>query len=140
MDQSQPHFTVIGQLFSTNMLRFSPDEPCMEIAIKLLSSHLAGGPVLGADGKLLGFVTEFDLLKALDISRDLNTVTARKIMSPPPHNLIRDDTPIKEAVRLMEENHWLNLCVEDKGIVTKTYTRHDLLRGYIGVDFGIDEE
>jgi len=139
MDQSQPHFTTIGQLNSTNPLRFSPDTPGMEIAIELLSSHLPGGPVLGADGKLLGFVTEFDLLKALDISRDLKTVTAREIMSPP-HKLIRDDTPIKEAVRLMEENHWLNLCVEDKGIVTKTYTRHDLLRGYIGADFGIDEE
>jgi len=132
-------FTTVGQLISTNRLRFGPDTPCMDIAYELLSSHLSGGPVLAADGKFLGFVSEFDLLKALDISKDLKTVTAQEIMSKD-HLRIQDTTPIKEAVRLMEENHWLNLCIEDKGIVTKTYTRHDLLRGYIGVDFGIDEE
>ncbi len=139
MDTSQPHFTTIGQLMSTNPLRFRPESPCMDIGIQLLSSQLSGGPVVDAEGKFLGFVSEFDLLKALDNSQDLKTITAQEIMSKD-HIRIQDATPIKEAVRLMEENHWLNICVEDKGIVTKTYTRHDLLRGYIGVDFGIDEE
>ena len=53
--------------------------------------------------------------------------------------LIYDTTPIKEAIRIMEESYAFKLCVEDKGIVTKTCTPHDLLRGYIGVDFGIKE-
>ena len=139
MDQSQPHFTTVGQLITTNPLRFCPETPCMDIAIELLSSHLSGGPVLAANGKFLGFVSEFDLLKALDISQDLKTVTAQQIMSEE-HFPIHDATLIKEAVRMMENNHLMNLCVEENGVVTKTYSRHDLLRGYIGVDFGIDEE
>lgn len=139
MDQSQPHFTTIGQLNFTNSLRFSPETTCMDIAIELLSSHLSGGPVLAADGKFLGFVSEFDLLKALDNSQDLKIMTAQEIMVKGPF-LIQDATPIKEAIQIMEKNHLLNLCVEERGFVTKTYTRHDLLRGYIGVDFGIDEE
>jgi len=111
----------------------------MDVAIELLSSHLSGGPVLDAEGKFLGFVSEFHLLKALDISQDLKTVTAQQIMSKE-KNLIHDATPIKEAVRMMEDKHLMNLCVEENGVVTKTYTRHDLLRGYLGVDLGIDEE
>jgi len=111
----------------------------MDIAIELLSSHLSGGPVVDANGKFLGFVSEFDLLRALDISQDLKTVAAQLIMSKE-RIPIHDATPIKEAVRMMANNHLMNLCVEEKGIVTKTYTRHDLLRGFIGVDFGIDEE
>ena len=139
MDQSQPHFTTVGQLNFTNSLRFRPDTPCMDIAIELLSSHLAGGPVVGDDGRFLGFVSEFDLLMALDASKNLRTVTAQEIMAKEPF-LIHDSTPIKEAVRMMGNHHLMNLCVEENGIVTKTYTRHDLLRGFIGVDFGLDEE
>ena len=139
MDQSQPHFSTVGELNFTNSLRFSPDTPCMDIGIELLSSHLSGGPVVGKDGKFLGFVSEFDLLKALDRAQDLREVTAQEIMAKEPF-LIKDTTPIKGAINLMLKNHLLNLCVEERGIVTKTYTRHDLLRGYIGVDFGIDEE
>jgi len=99
----------------------------------MLSSHLSGGPVLDEAGTYLGFVSEFDLLKALDYSQDLETVTAQQIMSKEA-SLIHNDTTIKEAVRIMEEKHLMNLCVEENGVVTKTFTRHDLLWGYLGVD------
>ena len=55
-------------------------------------------------------------------------------------DLIRDGTTIKEAVQFMEEKHLMNLPVEEQGIITKIYTRHDILRGYLGVDLGVDEE
>ncbi|MCA9470275.1 MAG: CBS domain-containing protein [Nitrospira sp.] len=139
MNQSQPHFMNVGALIHTNSLRFRPETTCMEIAIALLSAHLSGGPVLDNAGKYLGFVSEVDVFKALDHSKDLETVTAQQIMSTEAY-LIRNDTTIKEAIRLMNEKHLLNLCVEENGVVTKTYTRHDLLRGYLGVDLGIDEE
>ena len=139
MDQSQPHFTTVGQLIHTNPLKFSVTTTCMEVAIALLSSHLSGGPVLDEDGKYLGFVSEFDLLQALDHSQDLKKVTTQHIMSTKPY-LIQNETPIKEAIQIMEEKNLLNLCVEEHGVITKTLTRHDLLRGYLGVDLGIDEE
>ena len=139
MDQSQPHFTTVGQLIHTNPLQFGVTTTCMEVAIALLSSHLSGGPVLDKAGKYLGFVSEFDLLKALDHSQDLKKVTTQQIMSKEAH-LIHNDTTIKEAVNIMEKKKFLNLCVEEHGVITKTFTRHDLLRGYLGVDLGIDEE
>ncbi|MDT3779626.1 CBS domain-containing protein [Nitrospira sp. MA-1] len=139
MDQSQPHFTTVGQLIHTNPLRFGATTTCMEVAIALLSSQLSGGPVLDETGAYLGFVSEFDLLKALDHSQDLRTVIVQQVMSTEPY-LIHNDTTIKEAIRNMKEKKLLNLCVEENGVVTKTYTRHDLLRGYLGVDLGIDEE
>ncbi|MFZ1746731.1 MAG: CBS domain-containing protein [Nitrospirales bacterium] len=139
MDQSQPHFTTVGQLIHTNPLQFGVTTTCMEVAIALLSSHLSGGPVLDEAGRYLGFVSEFDLLKALDHSQDLKKVTIQHIMSKEAH-LIHNGTTIKEAIRIMKEKKLLNLCVEENGVITKTFTRHDLLRGYLGVDLGIDEE
>lgn len=139
MDQSQPHFTTVGQLIHTNPLRFGVTTTCMEVAIALLSSQLSGGPVLDRAGAYLGFVSEFDLLKALDHSQNLRDVTTQQIMSKEPY-LIHNDTTIKDAIRIMKEKKLLNLCVEENGVVTKTVTRHDLLRGYLGADLGIDEE
>lgn len=139
MDQSQPHFTTVGQLIHTNPLQFGVTTTCMEVAIALLSSHLSGGPVLDEAGRYLGFVSELDLLKALDHSQDLGKVTTQQIMSKEAH-LIHNDTTIKDAIRIMKEKKLLNLCVEENGVVTKTFTRHDLLRGYLGADLGIDEE
>jgi len=139
MDQSQPHFTTVGQLINTNPLRFSDTTTCMEVAIALLSSRLSGGPVLDKAGTYLGFVSEFDLLKALDHSLDLKMITAQQIMAKEAH-LIHNDTTIKDAIRIMKDKNLLNLCVEENGVVTKTYTRHDLLRGFLGADLGLDEE
>lgn len=78
-------------------------------------------------------------MKALDHSEDLKTVTVQQVMKKETY-LIHNETTIKEAIRIMEKNYLLNLCVEENGVITKTSTRHDLLRGYLGVDLGIDEE
>lgn len=139
MDQSQPRFATVRALIHTNPLRFGVTTTCMEVAIALLSSHLSGGPIVDEAGTYLGFVSEVDVLKALDHSQDLATVTAQQIMSKEGY-LIHNDMTIKEAVKIMNDKHLLNLCVKENGVVTKTYTRHDLLRGYLGVDLGIDEE
>ena len=47
-------------------------------------------------------------------------------------------TSLREAAELMEKNRLLNLPVEEGGVVTKTVTRHDLLRTLLGMDIGID--
>lgn len=46
----------------------------------------------------------------------------------------------KGAVEIMNEKNYLTFGVEENGVITKTYARHDLLQGYWGVDLGIDEE
>ena len=72
--------------------------------------QLVRGPVLDEAGRYLGFVSEFDLLKALDHSQDLKKVTTQQIMSKEPY-LIHNDTTIKEAIRIMKEKKLLNpLC------------------------------
>lgn len=134
------HFETVGQLFSTNPLRFTPDTTAMDVAVELLSSHQSGGPVVNENGLFLGFISEVDILQALDRSQDLKTITAQHVMNKD-RILVQDTTPIQDAIRLMVQHHILNLPVEDtNGVITKTFSRHDLLRGHLGVDLGVDEE
>jgi len=46
--------------------------------------------------------------------------------------VVKNSTTIDEAVEIMKEKRLLNLPVQDNGVVTKTVTRHDLLRAWTG--------
>lgn len=69
-------FTTVGQIHATNDLVFRRSQNAMGIAVELLATHRAGAPVLDESGEFIGFVSEFDILRALETQRDLNRLTA----------------------------------------------------------------
>ncbi len=133
----QPKYRHVGEIMGTNRLRFRPGATGICVAMGLLSSHVPGAPVIDDQGKFMGFISEFDVLKALRAGKDLKTLTAEQIMAKD-RKAIDATTPIEEAVQMMEDRRLLNLPVEENGVVTKTVTRHDLLRAWLGQDLGVD--
>ncbi len=109
----------------------------MGVAVELLSTHTPGAPVVDESGEFIGFVSEFDLLRALEAKKDLNKLTAGDVMAKDRIS-VTADTSVDEAVKLMEEKRLLNLPVKVNGKVAYSITRHDLLRAWIGL--GIDIE
>ncbi|MBI3811923.1 MAG: CBS domain-containing protein [Nitrospirae bacterium] len=128
----------IGELSGTDNVRFHARQNGLAIAIELLSRHISGAPVVDGKGKLIGFISEFDILKTLDSGKDLRKLRAEEIMIKPPIS-IDHSTTIAEAIRIMEKNHLLVLPVEKKGVVTYSVTRHDLLRARIGLGLSVEE-
>ncbi len=109
----------------------------MGVAVELLSTHTPGAPVVDDRGEFVGFISEFDVLRALEAGKDLNQLTAEQIMVKDRIS-VTDGTSIEDAVKLMEEKRLLNLPVKVNGKVTYSITRHDLLRAWIGL--GVDIE
>jgi CBS domain-containing protein len=62
-------------------LRFQPQETALAIALELLSSHETGAPIVNDAGRFVGFVSEFDLLGAIESGQDLSKVTADRVMN-----------------------------------------------------------
>ena len=58
--------TTVGEIVATNTLTFRSQQNGLSIAEALLSTHAAGAPVVDAKGKYIGFINEFDVLKALE--------------------------------------------------------------------------
>ena len=125
----------VGQIVPTNEVTFRKDLNGMEVAVELLSRHTPGGAVVDENNHFVGFISEIDVLRALEDERDLTTLTAEDIMVKDRIS-ITDSTSIKEAVKIMEENRLLNLPVERDGKVAYTVTRHDLLRAWVGLGLG----
>ena len=125
----------VGQIVPTNEVKFRENLSGMKVAVELLSQHTPGGAVVDENNRFIGFISEIDVLRALEDGKDLNAVKAEDIMVKERIS-ITDTTSIKEAVKIMEDNRFLNLPVERNGQVAYTVTRHDLLRAWIGLGLG----
>lgn len=122
----------VGQIRGTNALILDAAQNGMHVALELLSTHTAGAPVVNTRGEFIGFISEFDVLRALEASKDLSELTAEDIMVPE-HISVTPETTIEEAVKTMEEKRLHNLPVTKEGKVAYSVTRHDLLRAWIGL-------
>jgi predicted transcriptional regulator len=130
-------FKTLGQIDGTNELLFRAKQNGLAIAIELLSSHASGAPVVNDQDKFIGFVSEFDLLGAIESGKDLSQVTADQLMNKD-HFVADESTTIADAIRFMKEKHLLNIPLVKQGKVAYSVTRHDLLRARIGLGPGIE--
>jgi len=122
---------------ATNDLVFTRKQNAMGIAVELLTTHTPGAPVVDGEGRFAGFISEFDILRALQAGKDLNRLAAEDIMAKDRIS-VTDNTSLGDAVKLMEDKRLLNLPIERNGKVAYSITRHDLLRAWIGL--GVDIE
>ena len=129
----RPHtkYKTVGEIISTNSLRIRANASALSVVVSLLATHTPGAPVVNDTGQFVGFISEFDLLQALEAGRDLNTVKAQDLMVKD-CLVVENSTTIDEAVRIMREKHLHNLPITENGVLKKTVTRHDLLRAWIG--------
>ena len=130
-------FKTIGEVHATNDLVFRRTQNAMGVAVELITTHTPGAPVVDDAGQFIGFVSEFDILRALQTGKDLNKLTAADVMAKD-RIAVTDGTSIDDAVRLMEEKRLLNLPIEKNGKVAYSVTRHDLLRAWIGLGMSIE--
>jgi CBS domain-containing protein len=88
-------------------------------------------PILAKDGKLLGIVSEYDLLKAIEEGKEMTKVTAGEIMVKDPITVDRN-TLAMEIIHLLQERHFIRTPVVDAdGRLVGVVSRRDLIQGYL---------
>lgn len=132
-------FKTVGQVRATNTLVFRRNQNAMGIAVELLTTHTPGAPIVDERGDFVGFISEFDILRALEAGRDLNRLIAEDVMAKD-RIAVTDETSIDDAVKLMEEKRLLSLPIRKNGKVAYSITRHDLLRAWIGLGVSIEDQ
>ena len=96
------------------------DTPLSEIALLLADARIAGAPVTDAEGRVLGIISEPDILNALLANQPLDTV-ARELMTSPVHTVNEFETT-NEVMALFRKHgvHHLPVVREEQllGIIT----------------------
>jgi len=90
-------------------------------------------PILAKDGKVLGVVSEFDLLKVIMEGKELSKVTAGDIMTKGAIT-VTQETPALEIIQLLQSKHLIRVAVVDaEGRLVGIVSRRDILEGYVRV-------
>lgn len=136
-------------VMTTNVVTVAPDTPVTDIARLLLEKRISGVPVVDADGRLVGVVSEGDLVRRLEEDegggrswwlgllatpeeraaayvrahgRRASDVMTRHVVTVAP------DTPLAAVARLLEEKHIKRVPVVENGRLVGIVSRADLLR------------
>ncbi len=105
-----------------------------DLAIKLLSGMYSGLPVVDDKGKVVGVVSEFDLLKAVKEGKKLEQVTAEDIMSKNPI-CVSENTPVEEIIDLMMKHNIIRVPVVRNDNLVGVISRCDILSSIVEPEF-----
>lgn len=105
-----------------------------DISFQLLTGLYSGMPVTDDDGKVIGMVTEFDILAQIEKGKELTKLTAGDIMTK---NVLTVDvnTPVEEIIKIVLDKNVIRLPVTEKGKLVGVIARCDILKNYIEPEF-----
>lgn len=140
------------EIMSRDVVTVRPETPLREVAELLASRHLSGVPVVDAEGRLLGVLTESDLMRRIaapaeapagflgGLIRDaaaeagrfakLHGRTAQDVMTPDPL-CVPPDAPVAEVAKLLEEKRIRRLPVVSEGRLLGLVSRADILKAVL---------
>ncbi len=129
----------VGERMSRPVISVSPDAPINEILAMFRKEHIRRAPVM-KDGKLVGIVTENDLLNASpsavttlsiwEMNYLISKVLIKNVMTKKVITVDKD-TPIEEAARIMADKKLGGLVVTSLGKVVGIITETDLFKIFL---------
>ena len=106
------------------------DTVAKDVALQLLAGRYSGMPVIDEERKILGIITELDLLDAITAGRDLARTPVQEIMTKNP--VTADvNTPISQVLARMREAHILRIPISEGGKLVGIVSRYDILKSQI---------
>lgn len=152
MSTEQTAEPLVRDIMTTPVITVHPDLSVKDLAGLFRDKHIGGVPVVDADDRLVGIVTEGDLM-AMDADiqyphwfelfdsiiylgsqkkfkeqlQKAAAATVADLMTPAPKS-VRPDEPARAAATLMSRHGFDRVPVEEEGKVVGIVSRHDILK------------
>lgn len=130
---------LVGERMSRPVITLNPEMPIHDALDMFKREHIRRAPVI-KDGKLVGIVSEKDLLNASpspatslsiwEMNYLLSKITVKEVMTKDVLT-VTEDTPIEEAARIMADNKIGGLPVVNDGNVVGIITETDLFKVFL---------
>lgn len=103
---------LVGERMTKPVLTVAPDLPVQEALMQMHKEHIRRFPVVDKSGKMIGIVSESDLLNATpseattlsvwEVNYLLSKITVERVMTKKV-TTVNEDTPLEEAARIMAD-------------------------------------
>ncbi len=108
--------------------------PARDVVFQFLNGFYSGMPVTDDEGKVIGIVTELDILDAVLSGKELVKIIVKDIMTTKPVT-VDVDTALTEVVKTMKEKNIIRLPVTEEGKLVGIVARCDILTTLIEPEF-----
>ena len=113
-------------------VQFGHERTKGDVLASLMIEGFGGVPIVDGNQRLVGIITEFDLLSVLDSGKRLSDISAGQIMT---HEMISvtSHTDIRTLIYVLQTNHVIRVPVIDNkdGKLIGIVARRDILLGYV---------
>ena len=106
-------------IMTTDVITVSPNTTIRNLAMTLIKNQISGAPVSGKNGKIVGVVSEADIVAKK--GKDVKAIMSKKIIS------VSEETPVEEIARLMTTHRIKRLPVMRKDTVVGIVSRADIV-------------
>jgi CBS domain-containing protein len=107
------------EIMTRDIITVPPDLTVRKLAMTLVKNQISGAPVAGKNGKIVGIVSEADIVAKK--GKDVKAIMSKKVIS------IAEDTPIDEIAQLMTKHKIKRLPVINGGKVVGIVSRADIV-------------
>lgn len=105
-----------------------------DLASQLLNNDFSGMPVAGPDGRVVGIVTESDIVRAMLDGKRLEDLTVGDVMTSPAIS-VDVDAPIEDVMKKLVGNRIVRMPVTSKDKLVGIISRRDIIRATLEREF-----
>jgi len=116
------------------VLAATPQASLRDVATQLVTNEFSGMPVAASDGRVVGVVTESDIVRILIEGKRLENLTAGEVMTGPPIT-VDVDTPIGDVMKKLEDNRIVRVPVTSQDRLVGIIARRDVIRAILEPEF-----
>lgn len=125
-----PKALTVRQVMENQVFTVSPNTKGITIAELMTDRNFGSVPIVEEDSTLVGLVSKFDLLRAIEEGKDLRRVTAQEIMTKDVVT-VTEDMLVKDLVNLLQSRHLVRTPVVAGKTLIGVVSRRDAVFGYV---------
>ena len=110
---------IAKDVMTRDIITVSPSTKVKNLANILIKNQISGAPVANRDGKILGIVSEADIVAKK--GKDAKAIMSKKVIS------VRQDASVEEIAQLMVTHAIKRLPVMDGGKIIGIVSRADIV-------------
>jgi CBS domain-containing protein len=110
---------IAKEIMTRDIITVAPELTIRKLAMTLVKNQISGAPVTGKTGKIVGIVSEADIVAKK--GKDVKAIMSKKVIS------VAEDTPVEEIAQLMTKHKIKRLPVMNGGKVVGIVSRADIV-------------
>ena len=107
------------EIMTRDIITVSPSMKVKDLAMTLIKNQISGAPVAGKDGRILGVVSEADIISKK--GKDVRAIMSKKVIS------VSEDATVEEVAQLMTTHAIKRLPVMNGAAILGIVSRADIV-------------